>query len=129
MKTILFDGVCNLCNGSVNWIIDRDKKNEFTFSALQSDFAKKRLKEVGHADYMDSIVLDDEGKIFTESDAVLRILKHLGGIYSLSVVFLIVPTFIRNFVYKTIANNRYKWFGKQETCRVPTPELKAKFLE
>lgn len=129
MKTILFDGVCNLCNGSVNWVIDHDKKNLFHFTALQSAFAKKRLQEIGHADYMDSIVLDDDGQIFTESDAVIRILKHLGGVYSLAVIFLIVPKFIRDFFYRVIAKNRYKWFGKQDVCRIPTPELKAKFLE
>ena len=128
MKVILFDGVCNLCNGSVNWVIDRDKKNQFKFSALQSDFAKKRLSEIGYHDYMDSIVLDDDGKIFTESDAALKVLTYLGGIYSASIAFWIVPKFLRNAIYRFIAKNRYKWFGKRDACRIPTPELLQKFL-
>src|SRR4051812_49173652 len=130
MKTILFDGVCNLCNSSVNWVIDHDKNNLFHFASLQSEVGKKKLEEIGHDEsYMDSILLDDEGQTFAEADAVLRILKHLGGVYSFAGIFWLVPRFIRNFVYKLVAKNRYKWFGKQDNCWVPTPELKAKFLE
>ena len=130
MKTILFDGVCNLCNGSVNWVIDRDKNNLFTFSSLQSDYGSKRVTELGLGEkYMDTIVFDDDGVAFTQSLAVIQILRHLGGIYSLAVIFLIVPGFIRNAVYNFVASNRYKWFGKQDACRIPTPDLKAKFLE
>jgi predicted DCC family thiol-disulfide oxidoreductase YuxK len=130
MKTILFDGVCNLCNSSVNWVIDHDKNNVFTFSSLQSDYGKKRAKEMGLGeDYIDTIVLDDEGKPYTESDAVFKVLRYIGGIYAASSVFLIVPKFIRNYVYRIVARNRYKWFGKRDVCRVPTADLKAKFLE
>ena len=130
MKTILFDGVCNLCNSSVNWVIDHDKKGLFSFSSLQSDYGKKRTAELGLGqDYMDTIVLDDDGVLYTQSDAVIKVLSYLGGIYSGSSVFLVVPKFIRNSIYQLVANNRYKWFGKQDTCRIPTPELKAKFLE
>jgi predicted DCC family thiol-disulfide oxidoreductase YuxK len=130
MKVILFDGVCNLCNSSVNWVIDHDKKNLFKFSSLQSDFGKRRTKELGLGeDYMDTIVLDDEGKVYTQSDAVFKVLKYIGGIYAASAIFLILPKPLRDFYYKLVARNRYKWFGKRDTCRVPTPELKAKFLE
>ena len=130
MKLILFDGVCNLCNAAVNWVIDHDKKDLFKFASLQADFGKRKMKEIGLGNkYMDTIVFMDEEKFFTQSDAVLHILKYTGGIYSLAVVFFIVPKFIRDFVYKFIANHRYQWFGKREICRVPTPELKAKFLE
>ena len=127
---VLFDGVCNLCNSSVNWIIDHDKKNQFQFASLQSAYGSKKVIEIGLADdYMDTVVLIKDDKVFTHSDAILHIAKHLGGIYSLAVVFFIVPKFVRNFFYKIVANNRYKWFGKRDTCRMPTPELKSKFIE
>jgi predicted DCC family thiol-disulfide oxidoreductase YuxK len=130
MKTILFDGVCNLCNSSVNWVIDHDKKGLFSFASLQSEFGKRRAKELGLGeDYMDTIVFDDEGTLYTQSSAVIKVLRYMGGVYSASIFLLLIPTFIRDFVYKTVANNRYKWFGKRDVCRVPTPELKARFLE
>jgi predicted DCC family thiol-disulfide oxidoreductase YuxK len=130
MKVILFDGVCNLCNSSVNWVIDHDKKNVFKLSSLQSDFGKRRTKELGLGEnYMDTIVLDDEGKVYTQSDAIIKILQYTGGIYSASSVFLITPKFIRDSIYRWVARNRYRWFGKRDTCRVPTPELKSRFLE
>ncbi len=130
MKVILFDGVCNLCSGSVNWIIDHDKKNLFKFSALQSNYGKGIVAKYNmEGNYMDTAILLDEDDIFLGSDAVLRILKHLGGIYSLAYLFIIVPAFIRNFVYQVVSENRYRWFGKMDTCRIPTPQLKANFLE
>ena len=130
MLVVLFDGVCNLCNGSVNWIIDHDKKNQFQFASLQSAYGSKKVIEIGLSDdYMDTVVLIEDDKVFTHSDAILQIAKHLGGIYSLAVVFFIVPKFVCNFFYKIIAGNRYKWFGKRDTCRMPTPELKSKFIE
>ena len=130
MKVILFDGVCNLCNDSVNWIIDHDKKNLFKFSALQSEYGKGIVAKYNlTGNYMDTAIFLDEENIFLRSDAVLRILKHFGGIYSLAYLFIIVPAFIRNFVYQVVSENRYRWFGKMDTCRIPTPELKARFLE
>ena len=130
MKVILFDGVCNLCNGSVNWIMDRDKNNQFKFASLQSIYGQNKVKELGLQDnYMNTVVLEDNGKAYLRSDAALQILKQLGGAYQLAVVFNIVPAFIRDLFYKIVANNRYKWFGKQESCRIPTPELKSKFLD
>ncbi len=130
MKVILFDGVCNLCNGLVNWIIDRDKKNVFRFSSLQSNFGLETIKKLNPADnYMDTVVYLDGEKTYTESTAILRIFKDLGGLYKLLFTFIIVPSFLRNFIYRIVARNRYKWFGRQETCRVPTPELKSKFLD
>lgn len=129
-KVILFDGVCNLCNSSVNWIIDRDLKNQFQFSALQSAYGKTVVEKFQlHDDFMDTVLLVEGDKVLQRSDAALQILRSLGGIYSLAVVFYIVPAFIRNAVYNWVARNRYRWFGKQETCRVPTPELQEKFLE
>ncbi len=130
MKVILFDGVCNLCNSSVNWIIDHDKQNQFKFASLQSAYGQNKVKELGLQDnYMNTVVFEDNGKAYLRSDAALQILKQLGGVYSLSVVFYIVPSFVRDWFYKIVANNRYKWFGKKESCRIPTPELKSKFLE
>jgi len=130
MKVILFDGVCNLCNASVNWLIYHDKKNMFKYSSLQSTFGQRAIQQRNlTGNYMDTVVFIDEGKVYIRSDAALQILKYTGGIYSLAVVFFIVPRFVRDFFYRIVANNRYRWFGKQESCRVPTPELKSKFLD
>ena len=130
MKVILFDGVCNLCNGLVNWIIDRDKKNMFRFASLQSGFGMETIKKLNLADnYMDTVVYLDEDKSYIESSAILHIFKDLGGLYSPLFIFMIIPQFIRNFFYRIIARNRYKWFGKLDICRVPTPGLRSKFLE
>ncbi len=130
MYVILFDGVCNLCNASVNWIIDRDKKNIFLFASLQSAYGIETVNKFGlSGDYMDTVILRDADKIYTRSDAVLHIVKLLGGVYSLIYVFRIIPRFMRDAVYNFIARNRYRWFGKRDSCRMPTPELKAKFLE
>lgn len=126
---ILFDGVCNLCNASVNWIIDRDKNNQFKFASLQSEYGQSVIKKFNiTGDYMDTVVLQEEEKIYLRSAAALRILKHLGGIYSIAYIFIILPEFVRDFVYNVIAKNRYRWFGKQDACRIPSPDLKAKFL-
>ncbi|HLP20695.1 MAG TPA: DCC1-like thiol-disulfide oxidoreductase family protein [Chitinophagales bacterium] len=130
MRVILFDGVCNLCNGYVNWMIDHDKKEQFKFASLQSEYGRQKVAELElQGDYMNTIVYYDNGKGYTHSSAVLRILKQLGGLYSLMSIFLLVPPFMRNFFYNLVARNRYKWFGKRETCRIPTPALKARFLE
>lgn len=130
MKVILFDGVCNLCNSSVNWVIDRDHSNQFKFSALQSAYGKRVVEKFQlQGDFMDTVLLVDSDKVWQRSDAALQILKSLGGVYSVAAIFFLVPAFIRNMVYNYVARNRYRWFGKQDVCRVPTPELKAKFLE
>jgi predicted DCC family thiol-disulfide oxidoreductase YuxK len=128
MYVVLFDGVCNLCNSSINWIIDHDKKNLFRFAALQSDFGAGMVQKHQVKGAMDSVVLLENDKIFFRSSAALRILKHIGGIYSLAYGLIIIPRVIRDFVYDLIARNRYRWFGKQDSCRIPTPELKAKFI-
>lgn len=130
-KLILFDGVCNLCNASVQYIIKHDKKNLFMFTALQSD-AGKQVIEAYNIDTAktDSILLFTPKKgIEYKSTAALKIAYHLGFPNSLISLFLIVPVFIRNWVYDYIAKNRYTWYGKKEACMIPTPELKSKFLE
>ncbi len=126
---IFFDGVCNLCNASVQFIIRHDKNDHFRFAALQSVSAKELLKDFNISPALqNSVVLLEEGRVFTKSTAVLRICRKLSFPLPLLSLFLIVPGFIRDWTYGIIANNRYKWFGKQDVCMVPTAELKGKFL-
>lgn len=130
-QLILFDGVCNLCNSSVLYVIKRDKKNLFLFTPLQSEIGKQL---VGHykidTSKTDSILLYQPSKgISSRSTAALRIVSKLGLPTNLLAVFRILPPFICNWVYDYIAKNRYKWYGKKDACMIPTPELKAKFLD
>ena len=128
-KIILFDGVCNLCNGSVNFIIERDKKDIFRFASLQSEIGKKLLLERGlNPLILDSVILIEPGiAYYRKSSAALEIVKHLSGGYSVLKYFSFLPESLRDGIYKVIANNRYKWFGKEESCSIPTPELQGKF--
>ena len=131
-QLILFDGVCNLCNSSVLYVIKRDKKNKFLFAPLQSDVGKEVIKKFNiNTEKTDSILLYNpvKDKITYRSTAALLVAKHLGLPSNLLAIFLIVPAFIRNWVYNFIAKNRYKWYGKKESCMIPTPELKAKFID
>lgn len=128
-KIILFDGVCNLCNSSVNFIIENDSKNVFKFTSLQSEKGEQLLKkyDLFNKD-IDSVILIENDKAFVKSDAALKIARTLGGKYKMIYGLIILPAFIRNFFYDIIAKNRYKWFGKKDSCRIPTPELQSKFL-
>jgi predicted DCC family thiol-disulfide oxidoreductase YuxK len=126
---ILFDGVCNLCNGAVNFVIKRDPGNVFKFAPLQEKQGALLLKT--HAidiQKLESIVLIENEKVYIKSSAALRITKKLSGLWPLLFVLLIIPSFIRDGIYDIIAKNRYKWFGKKEQCMIPTPGLKKKFL-
>ena len=126
---ILFDGVCNLCNGAVAFIIKRDKKSVFKFAALQSEIGAKLIAKFNiDTQKVDSIILIDGDEYYEKSSAALHIAKHLSGAYPLLFGFMVVPKFIRNSVYDYVAKNRYKWFGKKESCMIPTAELKSKFL-
>lgn len=128
-KIILFDGVCNLCNSSVTFIIKKDSKNKFKFAALQSEVGQELVDRFHiDTDKTDSIILIDEEKAYIKSTAALRIAKELNGGWPLLYGFMILPNFLRNWVYDWVAKNRYRWFGKQESCMIPTPELKGKFL-
>ncbi|MCL9804512.1 DCC1-like thiol-disulfide oxidoreductase family protein [Flavobacterium amniphilum] len=129
-KIILFDGVCNLCDSSIQYIIKRDKNDQFRFVALQSELGQKILIHLGISDRnIDSIVLYEPGKAYYyKSSAVIRITVYLGGLVSLLSIFKPFPRKFRDSVYDYIARNRYKWYGKKESCMIPTPELKAKFL-
>lgn len=127
---IFFDGVCNLCNSSVNFIIDRDSNRYFRYAALQSEAGQRFLNKHGlSATDFDSIVLYDGANVYQKSTAALRIAKKLDGIYPVLYAFIVIPVKIRDFFYTFIANNRYKWFGRREECRIPTPELKRLFLD
>lgn len=129
-KIVLFDGVCNLCSSTVQFIIKRDKKNKFVFASLQSTPASELLKKYSYAKSdLNSFILIDNNKVYTHSSAVLRVLKSLSSIWKVCYMFIIVPKFIRDGVYNYIAKRRYKWFGKKEECWVPSPELKEKFLD
>jgi len=130
-KIILFDGVCNLCNNAVNFIIEHDKKDVFRFASLQGEIGKKLTTERGiEPEVIDSIVLIEPGvAYYQKSTAALEISKELSGGYSFLSYLSIFPEVIRDGIYDLIANNRYKWFGKKDACMIPTPELKAKFLD
>ena len=126
---ILFDGVCNFCNFWVNFIIDRDSKASFKFTALQSDTARQILKSNNiDAIKIDSIVLVINGEIFFKSSAAFQIARKLDGFWKLLYIFIIIPPFMRDRIYDFIASNRYKWFGKRETCRIPTDNEKHRFI-
>lgn len=130
-KVILFDGVCNLCNSSVNKVISLDKKNVFLFAALQSEAGKLIIKNIGvDTSKTDSIILYDPGvAYYIKSTAALEIMKDLSGFYKILRIFKFLPEKLRDIVYDFVAKNRYKWYGKKESCMIPTPELKAKFLD
>lgn len=130
-KIILFDGVCNLCNYSVQYVIKHDKQDVFRFVSLQSELGQKIINHIGIGQmHIDSIILYEPGiAYYYKSSAALQIAKNLSGIATYSTIFRIIPTAIRNIVYDYVAKNRYKWYGKQESCMIPTPELKSKFLE
>ncbi len=132
-KVMLFDGVCNLCNASVRWVLSRDHKQLFEFASLQSDAAHERLAEHLNEEEIatlpDSIILIDEDGVHTQSTAVLKIAKVLGFPYFFAAVFFILPRCLRDPIYRWIARNRYRWFGQQDTCMLPTPELADRFLD
>ncbi|MCX6160803.1 MAG: thiol-disulfide oxidoreductase DCC family protein [Ignavibacteriae bacterium] len=126
---ILFDGVCNFCNSSVNFVIDRDKENIFKFASLQSDTGQKILRDNNlPLNEFNTFLLMERGLLYTKSTAAIKVTRYLGGAWKLLYVFIIIPPVIRNFFYDLIARNRYKWFGKKDSCRIPTPEERAKFL-
>ncbi len=126
---ILFDGICNLCNGSVQYVIRHDPAALFRFASLQSESGRQLLKNLGlPQNNFNSFVLIQNGRAFTQSTAALNVAKQLKGFSKLIYGFIIVPPFIRNRVYKIIAKNRYKWFGERDHCMIPTPELKSRFL-
>jgi len=126
-KIIFFDGVCGLCNGFVDFILAVDKKKQFLFSPLQSEFAKNNLPAKMTTE-LKSVVFLKNGKHYSKSDAVLHVLDELGGVWKLSIVGRILPENMRDSAYNLVAENRYKIFGKKETCRLPSAEERSRFL-
>ncbi len=130
-KIILFDGLCNLCDATVQFIIKRDTKDVFRFVSLQSDLGRELLQKLPiEFQLIDSVILYESEKVFFyKSQAVFEIVKSIGGIYYCLLIFKLLPNTITNAVYDFIAKNRYRWWGKKETCLVPTKELESKFLK
>jgi predicted DCC family thiol-disulfide oxidoreductase YuxK len=127
---VLFDGVCNLCNSVVQFIIKRDKAAKFTFAALQSDIGKELL-EINNLpkDALDTFIYLREDSLLSRSTAALYLLKDLGGFYRLFFAGIIVPRFIRDFFYNLIARSRYNFWGRKESCMIPTEDISSRFLE
>jgi predicted DCC family thiol-disulfide oxidoreductase YuxK len=128
-KVVLFDGVCNVCNSSVNFIIDRDRQARFRFASLQSEAGRRLCKEYGIPLELDSIALVDDGKAYIESAAVLRIAKELDGLWPALFSLVVLPKALRDRAYRYFASHRYRWFGRTEVCRVPTGDVLQRFLE
>ena len=127
---VLFDGVCNLCNGAIDFILDRDPQGKLAFASLQSAAGQELLKQYGLSTHnFDSVVLLKEGKVYQKSTAALKIAGRLKGLWPLLKVFTLVPRPIRDAIYNFIGSNRYRFFGKREQCRMPTPEIRDRFLE
>lgn len=140
-RIVAFDGLCNLCNSTVNWIIDHDPKQQFKFIALQDiarlktgnteqqeAYALLKNELIDASSVLSSVLLIENGQLYKKSTAVLRICRQLSGLYPVLHTYIIIPRALRDLVYDLIAHNRYKWFGKREQCRVPSPDVKQRFL-
>jgi len=126
---VYFDGICNFCNGVINFIMRNDRNDYFRYTPLQSESGQKFLREHQFpTQRLDTFYLAENGKIYSHSAAVLRIVKHLGWKYSWMHGFIIVPAFFRDFFYEVISKNRYRWFGRKDQCMIPTSEERSKFL-
>ena len=137
---VLFDGVCNFCDSSVNFIIDHDREGYFKFAPLQSDEGRRLANEFGFSSAVgetepasdlipiDSVILVEDGKAYTHSTAALKIIRRLGAPWSLLYAFIAVPTGVRDYFYKLFARYRYRIFGKKDQCMLPSPEVRARFL-
>jgi predicted DCC family thiol-disulfide oxidoreductase YuxK len=128
-RIILFDGVCNYCNAVVNFVLKRNKKQLIYFAPLQSEIANQIRQQYSIKPDIDSFVFIENNQAHVYSTGALRVCKYLSAGWPLCMVFLIIPAFMRNTLYKFIANNRYKWFGKTESCMVPQPQWKTRFLQ
>lgn len=127
-RIVLFDGVCNFCNGAVNFIIRNDPDGRFKFAPLQSEVGQRLRAKFEIGDDVDSIILLENEDAFMHSSAALRIARGLGGIWSVGYLFIVIPTFIRDWFYKLFAKYRYKLFGKKDFCMIPTPDVRRRFL-
>jgi predicted DCC family thiol-disulfide oxidoreductase YuxK len=127
-RIVLFDGVCNLCSSSVQFIIARNSKKNIKFAALQSDFGQAQLTKYQLSSEVRTIVLIKGEQIFTRSAAVLEICKELNGLYPLLVFLKIIPRPLCDWIYNFVARRRYRWFGKKDQCWLPTPDLQSRFI-
>jgi predicted DCC family thiol-disulfide oxidoreductase YuxK len=126
---LLFDGECNLCNHSVQFVIPRDPKDYYRFAALQSEAGKKLLEQYQlPSTEMGTVILIQNGKLYTKSTAALKLVRHLNRLWPLLYLLVVIPSFLRDPIYDWVARNRYKWFGRREFCMMPTPEMKRRFL-
>ncbi|UOQ46946.1 thiol-disulfide oxidoreductase DCC family protein [Gracilibacillus caseinilyticus] len=128
-RIILFDGVCNFCSSSVQFIIQRDPDRKLHFASLQSEVGQELVQKYHVPEDIDSLILIDNDQVYTKSTAALNIAKQLSGVYRFARIFLIIPKPIRDFLYQIIAKNRYKWFGKKEACMIPKPEDRQRFID
>lgn len=129
-KILLFDGVCNLCNNSVQFVLKNDKKKETYFASLQSEVGQQILTNQGlSTQQLDSIIYYRNGKVWQQSTAALYLLKDMGGLWSLLFPLILIPAFIRNAVYNWVAKNRYKWFGQSDACMLPLPQYQKRFID
>jgi predicted DCC family thiol-disulfide oxidoreductase YuxK len=127
-RIVLFDGVCNVCDAAVNFIIDHDRDGRFTFASLQSDVGRRLCREHGIPEDFDTIAFIEDGKAYTRSAAVLRIAKGLDGAWPALFSLVVLPRPLRDRAYRYFAAHRYAWFGKQDACKVPTPDIRRRFL-
>lgn len=126
---LFFDGVCNLCNGYVQFVIDRDPEGRFRFASLQSKAGEQVLRDLQMSEEdLKTVILFKNGRYYTHSDVALEMARDMGGFWSLGYGLKVIPKFIRDSVYNLIAANRYRWFGKEESCRMPDPDLQSRFL-
>lgn len=128
-RIVLFDGVCNFCDSSVNFLIARDSGDIFRFAALQSPAGQALKERFNIGEDVDSVILIEDDKAYTHSEAAIRMAKALGGVWSVFGIFGIFPAALRDPFYKFFAKHRYKLFGKKDACMMPTPEIRAKFIE
>ncbi len=127
---LLIDGHCNMCHGLAKFVVGRDKRAVFRFASLQSELGRRLLKEGGMPeDALETFVMVDNGKYYTKSTAALRIGRKLGWPWSVAYPAIVVPRFVRDRVYRFVARRRYRWFGRSESCLLPTPEMRSRFLE
>lgn len=127
-RIIFFDGVCNLCVGAIQFVIHRDRKQNFRFASLQSDFAKNKLRDFGIAGQINTIVAVINNRVFVKSDAALEIARYLNFPWSIFYSLKIFPRGLRDYVYDWIANHRYGWFGKKNACMIPDEKIAKRFI-
>lgn len=128
-RIVLFDGVCNFCNFWIQFALKRDKTGKLTFTSLQGETAKELLPKFGIDPHvLTSVIFIENGKAYRESTAALKVCRYLDGGWKLLYALIIIPAFMRDAIYKWVGKNRYKWFGKQESCMLPTAEQRARFL-